>query len=258
MKSQNKVKGLLLILAVALAMAVAAPALADPPPFTATITFDPDPATVCAGETVTIAVEWSTNRDVKSYEWSVDGEGQGVVSFDGVSSGSATFDFDAAGMDAGEHELCFHIWHDQQTDRDAEECVTVIVEECGECEWYPETAWAAGIRYVEQGNWATYTPYVADSTVTLYAGQDMEAGTVHFSAVDSGNVTITITLNESWRFNDIDENVKIQDYAVAPFGNPSPGLFDSKDYAFESPFSIDVPANNFYGVHVDVEWEDCD
>jgi hypothetical protein len=132
-----------------------------------------------------------------------------------------------------------------------------LTAECN-CEWIGETAWAAGIRYVNQGNWATYTPYVADSTVTLYAGQDMEAGMVHFSAVDGGNVTITITLNDGWRFKDVDENVKIQDYADAPSGNPSPGLFNTKDYAFESPFSIEVPANNFYGVHVDVEWEDCD
>ncbi|MHC4172074.1 MAG: hypothetical protein ACYST5_03915 [Planctomycetota bacterium] len=126
------------------------------------------------------------------------------------------------------------------------------------CEWIGETAWANGPRYVEQGNWATYTPYVADSTVILYAGQTMEAGTVDFSAPVAGVVTITITLNEGWRFYDDPENVKIQDYASAPSGNPSPGLFDWKDYATESSFSIDVPENNFYGVHVDVEWELCE
>lgn len=126
------------------------------------------------------------------------------------------------------------------------------------CEWMGESAWADGIRYVDQGNWATYTPYVADSTVTLFAGQTMDAGTVHFSEAVGGYVTITITLNEGWRFEDVDENVKIQDYADAPSGNPSPGLFDSKDYAIESPFSIDVPENSFYGVHLDVEWEYCD
>jgi len=111
---------------------------------------------------------------------------------------------------------------------------------------------------VEQGNWATYTPYDADSTVILYAGQTMEAGTVHFSEPDGdGVVTITVTLNSGWRFEDVAENVKIQDYADAPSGNPSPGQFDHKGDATGSSFSIVVPGNDFYGVHVDVEWEDC-
>ena len=134
-------------------------------------------------------------------------------------------------------------------------CYNLCEEE--ECEWIGETAWAAGDRYVSRGNWATYTPY-AEGTVTLYAGQYMEAGTVSFSAVSGDMVTITITLNAGWRFEDVEENVKIQDYATAPSGNPAPGLFDWKGYATGSSFSIDVPANNFYGVHVNVEWEKCE
>jgi hypothetical protein len=125
--------------------------------------------------------------------------------------------------------------------------------------WVRETAWAAGLLYNPEGggNWATYTPYYGESTtVTLYAGQTMEAGTVQFSAPAGGLVTITITLDAGWRFYDDPENVKIQDYDVAPSGNPSPGLFDTKGYATGSPFSINVPENNFYGVHVDVEWLD--
>jgi hypothetical protein len=128
------------------------------------------------------------------------------------------------------------------------------------CEWTGETAWSAGPRYVVPGNWATYTPYDAANapfSVTLFAGQTMDAGTVSFSAPSGGMVTITITLNTGWRFYDDGENVKIQDYATAPSGNPAPGLFDHKGYATGSSFSIDVPENNFYGVHVDVEWEDC-
>jgi hypothetical protein len=119
-------------------------------------------------------------------------------------------------------------------------------------EFMGETAWADGDRYVTRGNWATYTPYVADSTVTLYAGQYYEAGTVHFSAVDGGKVTITINLTGDWEFAPEDENVKIQDYAYAPSGNPSPGGFDHKGTASGQSFSIEVPANSFYGVHVDV------
>jgi len=51
--------------------------------------------------------------------------------------------------------------------------------------------------------------------------------------------------------------VKIQDYAEAPSGNPSPGRFAPKGHAAESPFSMTGPENNFYGVHVEVEWLDC-
>ena len=123
-----------------------------------------------------------------------------------------------------------------------------------EC-WKNETAWAAGSRYVTRGNWATYTKYDSDSTVTLYAGRTMEAGTVQFSAVSDGTVTITITLASGWRFAPVPENVKIQDYATAPSGNPSPGLFDWKGTADSdsNTFSIKVPANNYYGVQVDVQ-----
>lgn len=129
--------------------------------------------------------------------------------------------------------------------------------DCVTTNWCGETAWAAGNRYVKKGNWATYTPYDgSEKIVTLYAGQTMEAGTVTFSAPAEGKVTITITLNDGWRFADVDENVKVQDYAAAPpSGNPSPGLFAWKatfDVGATSD-SIDVPLNNYYGVHVDVE-----
>lgn len=122
-------------------------------------------------------------------------------------------------------------------------------------EWKGETAWADGTRYVKKGNWATYTKYEGfEKSVTLYAGQDMEAGTVYFSSPEDGDVTITITLNEGWRFAPVKENVKIQDYEIAPPAeNPSPGQFDHKGTASEQSFSIEVPKNNYYGVHVDVE-----
>jgi hypothetical protein len=135
---------------------------------------------------------------------------------------------------------------------------TVTVTQPEEGDWIRETAWADGDPYnTDGGNWATYTPYSGAELddVILYAGQTMEAGTVDFSAPAGGLVTITITLNAGWRFYDNTENVKIQDYAEAPSGNPKPGQFDSKGYATGSPFSINVPENNFYGVHVDVERE---
>jgi hypothetical protein len=114
-----------------------------------------------------------------------------------------------------------------------------------------ETAWADGERYIEQGNWATYTSYVPDSDVPLYAGQTLLAGNVHFSAVNNNEITIEITLYSNWSLQDVDEPVKIQDYEIAPSGNPLPGLFD---YKFDYLTGIVVPANNFYGVHLDVQY----
>jgi len=127
-----------------------------------------------------------------------------------------------------------------------------------ECVWMGETAWAAGTRYTTKGNWATFTSYSGEEKlVTLFAGQTKPAGTVLFSAPTEGKVTIKINLNTGWRFADVEENVKIQDYATAPSGNPAPGLFAWKAYAVSSPFSIEVPLNNFYGVHINVENRVC-
>ena len=86
-----------------------------------------------------------------------------------------------------------------------------------------ETAWAAGLPYVEQGNWAMYVDYYAQEapfTVDLLAGQDMVAGTVTFSAPyidedDFSVVDIAIELDDGWTFyydvDDIeaDDNIKI-------------------------------------------------
>jgi|GEM_PF-1501591 hypothetical protein len=125
-----------------------------------------------------------------------------------------------------------------------------------------ETAWAAGTRYVSKGNWATYTEYAAGKSVTLYAGQTYVAGTVSFSAPANGVVTITITLNDGFRFalnpTEVDgvykNNVKVQDYAtIPPAVNPAPGLFYWHQVATASPTTIEVPLNKFYGVHVDIE-----
>lgn len=130
------------------------------------------------------------------------------------------------------------------------------VEECDETEVITkcegETAWAAGNRYETPSNWATYTAY-AEGSVKLFAGQTHDAGTVAFSAVVIGKVTITITLNEGFSFQAVAENIKIQDYAYAPSGNPAIGGFAHKaSVSGVVSYSMEVPANHFYGVHVDV------
>jgi hypothetical protein len=120
-----------------------------------------------------------------------------------------------------------------------------------EVECSAETAWAAGPRYTLQGNWATYTPYVAGSTVDIYAGQNIMIGTANFSAVVNGEVTIEIVLINESEFSDVPESLKIQDYANAPSGNPAPGQFDWKWNATGSTWTAVVPANNYYGIHID-------
>lgn len=136
--------------------------------------------------------------------------------------------------------------------------ITFTIQECipdPEPDCYSETAWADGTRYVLQGNWATYTTYTGEyKEVILYAGQTMAAGTVEFSTPDNGFITITVNLSAGWYFQEVEENVKIQDYFEAPTGNPSPGLFEHKGTASGETFTITLPENNFYGVHVDVKF----
>lgn len=134
----------------------------------------------------------------------------------------------------------------------------VLSDYCpGEC-WEGETAWAANgdtpgfLRYTPRGNWATYVAYAnAEKTVTLFADQTINAGTVTFSAPDAdGKVTITIGINAGWRIEDIEEAVQIQGYAFAPIGNPSPGLFTTYK---GGELTVTVDQFAFYGVHVNVE-----
>jgi hypothetical protein len=147
-----------------------------------------------------------------------------------------------------------------------------------ECEWIGETAWAANgevpgeLRYNISknsrgqfiGNWATFVEYEGEEkTVTLFAGQTMIAGTVKFEPANIDDVKITITLNEGWRLEEdeegeiIGEAVKIQGYNDSPqsYENPAPGLFTT--YKGTELVGIIVPEYNFYGVHLNVEWEYC-
>ena len=134
-----------------------------------------------------------------------------------------------------------------------------LVEES--CEWEGETAWGNGTRFVPRGNWAMYTPYQSEETVDLIAGQHHVAGTIEFSEVVDGEVTITIILNDGFRLKEVEgavvgEAVKIQGYENTPASrNPAPGQFKTyKGIELE----ITVPAYAFYGIHLDVEREVCE
>jgi hypothetical protein len=157
-------------------------------------------------------------------------------------------------------------------------CYSIIEDNGEECEWIGETAWAANedepgeLRYNISknrqgkyiGNWATYVEYTEgeEKTVTLFAGQTMEAGTVEFSAVGDGMVEIKITLNEGWRLEEDDEGeiipeaLKIQGYEESPQGyeNPAPGLFTTYK---GTELTVTVPAFEYYGVHLNLQWNNC-
>lgn len=111
-----------------------------------------------------------------------------------------------------------------------------------------ESAWSTGPRYVVRGNWATYTAYQV-GTVNVYAGMNQFAGTATFSATVNGKVTIAVSLADGWSLQDVSNPVKIQNYAIAPTGNPSPGRFAFKG----SSLTVEVPLDKFYGIHLDVK-----
>jgi len=119
-----------------------------------------------------------------------------------------------------------------------------------------ETAWGAGTRYVTKGNWATYSTYKENSTVKLFAGQTIDAGTIHFSKANKGKVTITITLNNGFRLahngnSIVSEAVKVQGYSSTPAAkNPAPGQF--KSYKGTS-LTFTVDEAKFYGIHLDID-----
>ena len=132
-----------------------------------------------------------------------------------------------------------------------EYCIAVCEDEPPvEVCYQDETAWAAGSRYVAQGNWATYTPYVANTPVNVFAGQNYLVGTVTFSEVVDGKVTITLAALNGARLQSVAESVKIQGYETAPSGNPAPGLFTTYK---GNETTIIVDAFAYYGIHLDVQ-----
>jgi hypothetical protein len=130
-------------------------------------------------------------------------------------------------------------------------------DELGMC-YQEQTAWVEGTPY-PGGNWATYVTYYNGLVADIYAGQNNLIGTATFTE-ENGEVEIYIQLIDGWIFYydladpQADNNVKVQDYAEPPTKNPVPGKFDWKEYAEvgTSEYTITVPLNNYYGVHLDV------
>jgi hypothetical protein len=115
---------------------------------------------------------------------------------------------------------------------------------------------------VKKGNWATYVDYRTggSKTVTVFAGQTLNAGTITLNE-SNGNVEVKIQLNNGFVFyypaSNIDDNVKIQGYNIAPVGNPAPGLFANKSSVElgQTSYTVTVPKASFYGIHLDVAQE---
>lgn len=126
-----------------------------------------------------------------------------------------------------------------------------------------ETAWAANagpgtLPYnTKGGNWATYVQYPNTAPVVktydVYAGQTMFVGTATITPIGGGMVTVTVDLTGDWEFADVGSNLKIQTYAAAPKGNPSPGQFAYKTTCMTDPCTTGpIPVAKYYGIHMDV------
>jgi hypothetical protein len=131
--NRKNLAGLVLaaVMAVGLAFGVVPTATGQQPPFSATMDITPDQdVLVCLGESVTLTATYSTNRDVTRKEWYVNGVGQGVENIpDGEKkAGSDTFNFTPAGT--GTFVISFRVWHHTQSDRNAQESVTVMATDC--------------------------------------------------------------------------------------------------------------------------------
>jgi hypothetical protein len=112
-------------------------------------------------------------------------------------------------------------------------------------DWQEETAWAAGDRYENPGNWATYsTASALANGVTIYAGQNSVAGTVTLT-----NGVLTISLSNGWELVPNTDAVKIQGYNSAPSGNPAPGQFNTYKGSSLTP---SLATYDYYGIHLDV------
>lgn len=125
-------------------------------------------------------------------------------------------------------------------------CRIVIDGACYE----KSVGWTDGTLYAPQSKcWGTYVTYSAGGFANLIADNSEVAGTVYFSAVNDGQVTITISLNEGYIQNNDVKFTKIQGYDIAPTNKPRPPDFTT--YQGKS-LVVTVPAYNFYGVHLNL------
>ncbi len=119
--------------------------------------------------------------------------------------------------------------------------------------WKGETATGQGSRYPGSSNWFMYTGYTT-SKVDLIAGQRYDAGDI-FMSRSGANTIIQIKLHSGFRFANVKENLKIQDFTAAPKSYIQPGAFKYKWTITGNSAKVTIPGTTaqFYGIHADVE-----
>ena len=132
--------------------------------------------------------------------------------------------------------------------------------------WVNETATGFGqdsfgkpLTYPGTSNWFMYTPYTTNK-VDLIAGQKYDAGDIYMArtgTTTNPTTTITVTLGSGFRFANVKENLKIQDFAKAPTKYLDPGSFKYKYTLPQSTttYTATIPGNTapYYGIHASVE-----
>jgi hypothetical protein len=122
--------------------------------------------------------------------------------------------------------------------------------------WRGETATGAGTRYPGTSNWFMYTAFTTNK-VDLIAGQHYDAGDIYMTR-NGTSTYIKITLHTGFRWANVSQNLKIQDFANAPTKYVQPGNFKYKFTVTPQStvtYTAKIPGTTakFYGIHADVE-----
>jgi hypothetical protein len=122
--------------------------------------------------------------------------------------------------------------------------------------WRGETATGAGTRYPGTSNWFMYTAFTTNK-VDLIAGQHYDAGDIYMTR-NGTSTYIKITLHNGFRWANVSQNLKIQDFANAPTKYVQPGNFKYKFTVTPQStvtYTAKIPGTTakFYGIHADVE-----
>ena len=122
--------------------------------------------------------------------------------------------------------------------------------------WVGETATGYGKTYTGTSNWFMVTkfPTTTAPPVNLIAGQHYDAGDITFTR--NGTTTIKITLHDGFRFANVANNLKIQDFTTERPPYKAPGQFKYKfncSQASNTCTATGLTNAPYYGIHVDVE-----
>ncbi len=183
-------------------------------------------------------------------------------------------EFDEDWFACDNHELKIEVYRQNKRGKGAGqyakfETYYELVGVCQGCEIRTESAWADGRRYIENGNWATYTEFVDGAKVAIFAGKDILVGYVTLSMVSAVDIyneptdetfqDLNFELINGWTLEDVNENVKIEGYDEAPLsGNPAPGQFELYKETLGGLDSWGISFGvekhwKYFGIHLDVE-----